>query len=636
MCEEAGGAATCVSSRTSRMLGVMAMIPQVAVLKISHAMRSVVLYGALLALLGMAGCKEEGGYSGDDYTVENPQAGDYLAAMFAGSHKEWDVSSALLRSALAQSSGDAALLLAEKLFLQEVMQGHIAQALQLAEEYPALMDANQLTGLTQLVDALGRGDGVAAGAAYDALMSGEQAAQTNTLFETMVLPVLGAWAHVSAGEVDAARGIIQLNAHPAFVDILRYQQALLTAVTKPDLARVHFDVLVSQPVPSRMLLTAAEFYRTGGEAGIADDLMQDFMRDWPQAQGTDFYERKRIVIGAPLIEAQRFALGEILLEAAAIYRKAERLDEAMVMVQLALHLDAKSTHAQLMLAGLLSPESHAEEILALYQAIPVDSLFHWSTQQRIARHYYDIGQADKALTMLSRLGSERQDAYDAVLAHADLLMQEERYTEAVERYSDGLARMQEVTDKKSWAVYYARGICYEQLDAWPKAQADFERALVLKPNQPDVMNYLGYSWLMRGEKLTEALDLLKKAATARPRDAHILDSYGWALALSGDFDQARIYLERAVSLLPADAVINDHLGDIYWHLGRRKEAKFQWQRALGGEPDEVLEGALMQKLAHGLMDKEEAVQKPQQILGSSSGGDAQPAAMAGGAGKGNI
>jgi Flp pilus assembly protein TadD len=156
-----------------------------------------------------------------------------------------------------------------------------------------------------------------------------------------------------------------------------------------------------------------------------------------------------------------------------------------------------------------------------------------------------------------------------------------------------------IADQPSeWRLYFARGAARDQLDRWPEAEADFRRALELSPEQPDVMNYLAYTWVDRGEHIDQALPMLRRAVELRPASGAIVDSLGWAHYRLGDYNQALLYLERAVELRPADAILNDHLGDVYWRLGRRIEARFQWRRALTLEPEDP--AALQAKIENGL------------------------------------
>jgi tetratricopeptide (TPR) repeat protein len=161
--------------------------------------------------------------------------------------------------------------------------------------------------------------------------------------------------------------------------------------------------------------------------------------------------------------------------------------------------------------------------------------------------------------------------------------------------------------RNDWNLFFQAGIAHERLKQWPRAEAHFKRALELYPDQPQVMNYLGYSWIDMNMNLEEGMDLIRAAVDLRPNDGYIVDSLGWAHYRLGDYEDAVRELERAVELRPADPTINDHLGDAYWQVGRKLEATFQWNRALANDPDEELKPKIELKLVEGLPEEDGAV-----------------------------
>ncbi|HEY1980004.1 MAG TPA: tetratricopeptide repeat protein, partial [Xanthobacteraceae bacterium] len=155
-------------------------------------------------------------------------------------------------------------------------------------------------------------------------------------------------------------------------------------------------------------------------------------------------------------------------------------------------------------------------------------------------------------------------------------------------------------EKSNWVMFYFRGICNERSHQWPAAEADMKKALELYPEQPLVLNYLGYSWVDQGQHMTEGMDMIRRAVDQRPDDGYIVDSLGWAYYRIGNYDEAVKNLERAVELKPEDPTINDHLGDAYWHVGRTLEAHFQWSHAKDLKPDPEDLPKIEAKLKNGL------------------------------------
>jgi tetratricopeptide (TPR) repeat protein len=200
---------------------------------------------------------------------------------------------------------------------------------------------------------------------------------------------------------------------------------------------------------------------------------------------------------------------------------------------------------------------------------------------------------------LKVLVAEKPDRIDAALTLADLLRSKERYSDAVSAYDTALARVKTV-EERHWPVYFGRGIVLERTKQWPRAEADMKKALELSPEQPYVLNYLGYSWIDQGLNLDAGMKMLKRATELRPDDGAITDSVGWAYYRLGQYDKAVEWLERASEQKGDDATIVEHLGDAYWHVGRFREARFQWERALNQKPDKDRVSVIQEKLANGL------------------------------------
>ncbi|HET7410565.1 MAG TPA: tetratricopeptide repeat protein, partial [Paracoccaceae bacterium] len=207
---------------------------------------------------------------------------------------------------------------------------------------------------------------------------------------------------------------------------------------------------------------------------------------------------------------------------------------------------------------------------------------------------------EDALTVMRATVERFPDALEAHTALGDLLRRESRFKEAAAAYDRAIALLGGDAGPQYWPLFYQRGITLERSGQWDRAEADFRKALELEPDQPEVLNYLGYSWVDRGEKLAEAEEMIRTAVKQRPDDGYIVDSLGWVLFRFGEFEKAAEQLGRAVELMPVDPVINDHYGDALWMIGRKTEARFQWKRALSFDPEEDDAERIRAKLEKGL------------------------------------
>jgi Flp pilus assembly protein TadD len=217
-----------------------------------------------------------------------------------------------------------------------------------------------------------------------------------------------------------------------------------------------------------------------------------------------------------------------------------------------------------------------------------------TAQAKLAWTYQSADDKETALK-LARAAAASGDT-DARVTLADLLRSNEQYAEAVQ-VLDGVISQQKNPD---WRLLYSRGVSYERLNRWPESQADLQAALKQRPDEPELLNYLGYSWIDRGEHLAEARAMIEKAVASDPRSGAMVDSLGWAFYRMGDYKKAVEKLEEAVELEAGDPEINNHLGDAYWRVGRKDEAQFQWRRVLTLKPDTKIKASAEAKLASGL------------------------------------
>ncbi|HHG91303.1 MAG TPA: tetratricopeptide repeat protein [Devosia sp.] len=274
-------------------------------------------------------------------------------------------------------------------------------------------------------------------------------------------------------------------------------------------------------------------------------------------------------------------------------------DIAMVFLQLGLYLNPKSDNIALAIGDLFDSAGRFELANQAYASIRDGSPFKSGAAVLMAANLDNLGDRDGAIAELGAIVKAEPDNVEALTALGDLLRSDEQYSRAIQAYTRiiGIVGGEHPRD---WRYFYVRGIAYERNGEWEAAESDFLRALELNPDQPQVLNYLGYSWVDQGVNLEPALTMIEKAVKANPRDGYIVDSLGWAIYKMGRYEDAVRILEEAVRLLPNDPEINDHLGDAYWYAGRKREARFQWTIARSVDRRGVVTERVIPKLENGL------------------------------------
>ena len=290
---------------------------------------------------------------------------------------------------------------------------------------------------------------------------------------------------------------------------------------------------------------------------------------------------------------------EGMAEAYMVLAAALRLEEAdqyaMLLLQLSLGLRPGFTPARLLMADILDNGHHPAHALRVLQGVAAGDPLQPVVQLRRAVLLEETGSSEQAMQVLEQLAQDYPTRPEAPARMGDILRSKGRFTEAIAAYDRAIARVPN-PDRAAWPLFYDRGIAYERAKQWPQAEADFMTALQLSPNEPFVLNYLGYSWTEQGRNLPRARQMIEQALQQRPNDGAIADSLGWVMLRQGETAAAVRQLEKAVELDPEDATLNGHLGDAYWAAGRKREAQFQWRRALTLNPEPAEVPGLQAKL----------------------------------------
>ncbi len=305
---------------------------------------------------------------------------------------------------------------------------------------------------------------------------------------------------------------------------------------------------------------------------------------------------------APLVDSPQQGAAEALYGIGASLTRRGGEDLALVYLQLALYLNPNHSLALLSLADLYGSVKKPQMAIKVYERVSSNSPLKRNAQIQLATDLDAVDRTEEGIKILKTVVEDDPKDVEAIMALGNIERSRKKFEDCSTTYGKGIDALAANGDKPNWVFYYFRGICSERSKQWPKAEADLKKALELQPEQPHVLNYLGYSWIDQGINLDEAMKMIRRAVEQRPDDGYIVDSLGWAYYRIADYDNAVKNLERAIDLKPEDPTINDHLGDAYWRVGRTLEAKFQWQHAKDLKPDPEELPKIDAKLKDGLPD----------------------------------
>jgi Flp pilus assembly protein TadD len=512
-------------------------------------------------------------------------SGNYVAARVAKRSGDFTAAAQFMRNIAAMAPGD--LDVQRDLFLVELSDGNIAEALTVAKRIPVDDKAPAFIPTLLAVDDIGNG---LFDAANDRLIK-----MPDRGLNVVVAPLLRAWALHGAGQTDEALTLLKtLEATRGFQATAAVHRGLILDI-KGDVAGAEAAYKAAEQAGG-MSLRLAEimigFYQANGRADAAQAVYNQYANEQPSARLLNPSTKLRITTPRQGAAEALFGIGNSL-------RQEASRDAALMFGYLALHLRSDFDLARLVVADTLDAADRLEKAISLYRVIKPASEYSWPARLRIASALDRNGDTEAAIAELRAMASLRADNPEPLISLGDILRSHERFTEAATAYSDALKRIP-VLERRHWTLLYSRGIAHERSGQWEAAEGDFLKALEFEPEQPYVLNYLGYSWVDQGINLERGRAMIQRAVELRPDDGYIVDSLGWVLFKMGDFTGAVRELERAVVLKPEDPTINDHLGDAYWNAGRREEARFQWRRALSFKPNEKDVARIQGKLTDGV------------------------------------
>src|SRR5215813_11689607 len=522
-------------------------------------------------------------------------SGSYLAARHAGVERDATSAAAFYRSALRTDPKNSELL--DRAFISSVADGDIAEAVQLAEAILTVDKTNRVARLVVGVQDLKQKKYGPAQININQSIRGP--------ITDLVATLLSAWASYGAGDSKAAVANIDKLTGPEWYPLFKDLHAgmILELAGKEKDAGARFErayklddsMLRISEAYARWLsrnkgdAQAIAIYEAFDKKLARHPLVQEGLRETRAGKKLP-----------PLVDSAQAGAAEALYGIGATLIRRGGEDLALVYLQLALYLQPTHPMALLSLADLYESVKKPQMAIKVYERVPASSPLKRNAQIQLATNLDAVDRSDEAIKTLRDVIDQAPKDVEAIMALGNIERGRKKFADCAVTYSKGIEAMPATAEKNAWITYYYRGICEERSKQWTKAEADMRKALELQPEQPHVLNYLGYSWIDQGVNLDEGMKMIKRAVDQRPDDGYIVDSLGWAYYRIGNFEDAVKNLERAIDLKPEDPTINDHLGDAYWRVGRTLEAKFQWAHARDLKPEAEELPKIEAKIANGL------------------------------------
>jgi tetratricopeptide (TPR) repeat protein len=569
--------------------------------RVSCGMRRMIAVFLLLALptaCASAQIVETGPNLGlEPLTPGQTLSGNYIAGRHAQAIRD-DVGAAIfLNAALEQAPKNPRLL--NRAFVFNLAEGNMKRAVELAKRLSEINNKSSIASYTLAVEGLKQQQYEMANSRLSKLRG--------TNLDSYIGPLLKAWAF--AGLKDREKALAALKPLPEKIGdgaIYNLQLALVNeALGANEEAEAAFRSATSnlRQVSFRMVELFGSFLERNGKKEDAKTFYQEFIKARP---GNDLVENLLVrmekgIKPAANIPNPAAGAAESLFNLAGLLRNQKVIETALIFSRLSLYLRPDFPILQIQIANILERLQRFKKANQVYAQINPKSQFSWSVQMQLASNLDRLDRTDDAVLNLQKMTAQKPSDPAPLIALGDILRSRERHTEAITAYDTALNKIKS-PEARHWSLFYARGISLEQSQKWPRAESDFLKALNLNADHPLVLNYLGYSWVDRGQNLERAQEMIVKAVALRPNDGYIADSLGWVYYKVGKYEDAVKELDRAVELLPADPIINDHLGDAFWRVGRIREAQFQWNRVLGLNPEPELKAQVKTKLKVGLKE----------------------------------
>lgn len=518
--------------------------------------------------------------------ANNTLSGNYLAGRFAQRQQDWNSAQRFMNEVMAFDADNT--LLRQRAFLLTLGAQQYDRARELAREVAKDKDGAELADIYLACDALSRDDFKGAIELVNKL--------PDDGFGQYTKPLLTAWALVGMGKKAEGLKLLQKGSDPSDPTYNMHAGLMEELTGDMKAAGTHYKTAMENGLTMHTAIIVGNYYLRNGQPDTARTIYETLGKLYAfnpfMGAAAGATVRSNVGRAADGAAIALFDLATLLFERRAY-------DSAQIYGSMVLLLSPKSPFAAMMMGDIAALNDQHGKAIEDYNSIARDSPLYWLSRTRIAEVYEAEGHLDQAVALLTELSQTKETHLQALVSLGDMHRRHDQYQQAFNAYDTALSSVEKISEEH-WPIVYARGMSLERLNNWQLAEKDLLQALKFQPDNPMILNFIGYSWADKGMHLDQALDFIRRAVAQRPDDGYILDSYGWALYRTGNYKEAVVWMEKAIGIIPDDSTMLDHLADAYWQVGRKNEARFKWHRAHELSKDAGFRAAVEHKLINGV------------------------------------
>lgn len=539
--------------------------------------------------------------------------GAYLAGRIAHIRQDYDNAAQYYVKSIEMGVNDGDLL--GQIYIILASQGKIEEAVKYAKSARQKGDTNNFIDVIEAVHKFKNGKYVEARQSIDKI--------NERTYNTLISPLFKAWSYVGEGNYNqAVAEMDKLNTIEEMKTVYNLHQGLIAEYfNKFDVAEKYYNTVIkdrSDDMSFRALQIITNFLVRQGHKEQAENLIAKYygtsnLKEMLRSLNNKVKKSKPNE--KPLIDTPNIGAGEVFLEAALLFKSIpEGYDFAQMYMAISEYFNPNNDITKIAMADIYEERKMYKEANKYYDSIQPKSEMYYPAQMRKADNLSEAKQYEEAIKVFKKLLKDNPKNFQLLFNLGDVLRVSNNQVDAIKYYNEAISTIF-YENEKYWPIYYALAISYDKNNEWIKAQESLEKALKLSNRHPQVLNYLGYSWLKYNMNIDTAASMILEAYEKEPNDGVIIDSLGWVYFKTGDYRNAIAYLEKASELNPQNAVISDHLGDAYWLGGRKNEAVFLWKRALKQKDDseELNIKSVKNKIENGLKESHSLTLKDTQL-----------------------